>query len=65
MKKIIFDDNLVSKELNIFFKMPLNKTLNITEDVYLTNNATKTLNPVDKVIFKTQPFEDDFQNKCS
>ena len=50
-ENIISDDKLVSEKLNNFFQNAT-KNPNIIENSYLTNDANKVLDPVDKAIFK-------------
>ena len=50
-ENIMSDDKLVPEELNSFFQNAT-KTLNIIENLYLTNNATEVLDPVDKAVSK-------------
>ena len=50
-ENIISDDKLMSEELTNFFQKAT-KTLNITENWYLTNNENEGLDSADKDIFK-------------
>ena len=49
-ENIMSDGKLVSEEF--FFFQNATKTLNITENSHLTNNANEVLDPVDKTVFK-------------
>ena len=46
---IIFDDTLVSKELNIFFQNAT-KVLSINENTYIVDSCSSITDPVDKAI---------------